>query len=345
MKTIIPALLLAIQLFSCHPSNIQHIERNGFLMDTVIRISLYDLRSEQSLHKLADAVFTYMLSIENRVSAYIKGSDVQKLNQEAGGDFIPVSKDTQRILQSALQISEKTDGAFDITIGPLKKLWGFDSSGQPRVPDAGEIQSYLKLGNYHQIELKDGSARIGVAGLGIDLGGIAKGYIIDAAVRRLQDAGVLGGLVECGGDLRVFGHHPNKRTWKIGIQDPRNERGSLIGIASLNDLSIATSGDYERFFVEDGIRYHHILDPENGFPSREAISVTVIAPDAMTADALATGVFVMGAEKGLSLIDAIPDVESLIVTENEHGMAYHFSAGAHEMIQMINSAKTQSAVQ
>ena len=345
MKYIISAMLLAVQFFSCHPSNIRHVERNGFLMDTVIRISLYDLRSEKSLHKLADDVFTYMLSIENLVSAYIQGSDVQRLNQEAGGDFSPVSKDTQHILQSALQISEKTEGSFDITIGPLKTIWGFDTNSQPRVPDVAEIQTYLKLGNYHQVELKDGSARISVPGLGIDLGGIAKGYIIDAAVRWLQDAGVLGGLIECGGDLRVFGHHPDKRTWKIGIQNPRNERGSLIGIASLNDLSIATSGDYERFFIKDGTRYHHILDPETGFPSRGAISVTVIAPDAMTADALATAVFEMGAERGLSLIDTIPDVETLIVTEKEDGMVYHFSAGAHEMIQMINSAKTQSAVQ
>jgi thiamine biosynthesis lipoprotein len=344
MKVTIPGVVLAFLFLDCRPPIMQHIERSGFLMDTVIRISLYDSRPENALYKLADEVFATMLAIENRVSAYIQGSDVQRLNEEAGDDFIPVGKDTQTLLEAAQKISEETGGAFDITIGPLKALWGFESE-KPRVPDAEEIEAYLTLGNYHQVELKGRLARISVKGLGIDLGGIAKGYIIDAAVQWLQDAGIQSGLVECGGDLRVFGHHPNKPYWKIGIQNPRDERGSLIGLISLNDLSVATSGDYERFFIKDGIRYHHILNPESGFPARGAISVTVIAPDAMTADALATAVFVMGADAGLSLIDSIPNVEALILTENADGMATHFSAGARGMIQMLSFAKTQSAVQ
>jgi thiamine biosynthesis lipoprotein len=340
MKVTIPGVLLAFHLLGCHPTNIQHIERNGFLMDTVIRISLYDSRPENALYKIADEVFATMFSIEKKVSAYIQGSDVQRLNEEAGGDFIPVSKDTQILLQAAQKISEKTGGSFDITIGPLKTLWGFDSEN-PRIPDTEEIETYLRHGNFHQVELNDGLARISTKGLGIDLGGIAKGYIIDAAVQWLQDAGIQGGLVECGGDLRVFGHHPNKQYWRIGIQNPRDERGSLVGLISLNDLSVATSGDYERFFIKDGIRYHHILDPESGFPARGAISVTVTVPDAMTADALATAVFVMGVDRGLSMIDSIPNVEALIVTENEDGMATHFSAGARDMIQILSFAKTQ----
>jgi thiamine biosynthesis lipoprotein len=340
MKVTISGVLLAFYFLGCHPTNIQHIERNGFLMDTVIRISLYDSRPEKALNKVADEVFATMLSIEKKVSVYIQGSDVQRLNEEAGGDFIPVSKESQALLQAAQKISEKTGGAFDITIGPLKALWGFDSEN-PRVPDTEEIETYLRHGNYNQVEQNDGMARISAKGLGIDLGGIAKGYIIDAAVQGLQDAGIQGGLVECGGDLRVFGHHPNKQYWRIGIQNPRDERGSLVGLISLNDFSVATSGDYERFFIKDGIRYHHILDPESGFPARGAISVTVAAPDAMTADALATAVFVMGVDRGLSMINSIPNVEALIVTGNKDGMAIHFSAGARDMIQILSFAKTQ----
>jgi len=322
-------------LLSCRQtSSLNHMERSGFLMDTVIRISLYDSRQLEELEKWADELFLYMLSIEKNVSVYIEGSDPQRLKAMSGsGKYISISHETDLILKEAAGVFEVTEGAFDVTIGPVKTLWGFDS-GDYHIPDSSEIASYLERGNFRNLDMLAGKARITEAGLGIDLGGIAKGYILDAAVSWLQKKGIQSGLVEGGGDLRIFGPHPKRDFWRIGIQDPRGERGALIGIVSMKDRSIATSGDYERFFIRNGKRYHHILDPETGFPSQKAVSVTVIAPNALLADAYATAVFVMGPDKGVRLLNNLPDIEGLIVYQGSQGLSYAFSDKAETMIEM-----------
>lgn len=327
---IITGLLLACR----QPSILNHAERNGFLMDTVVRISLYDSRSHEELERRADELFEYMLGIEKKVSLYFEDSDPQRLASASGsGQFISISHETEIILKEAMGAFKESNGAFDVTIGPLKKLWGFDS-GNYRIPDSSEIAAYLELGDFKDLEVRNGEARITRQGLGIDLGGIAKGYILDAAVLWLQEKGIQSGLIEGGGDLRVFGPHPKRDLWRIGIQDPRNERGTLIGIVSLKNQSIATSGDYERYFIRNGRRYHHILDPQTGFPSSKAISVTIIAPNALLADAYATAVFVMGPDKGITLLNRLPDIEGLIVYDNGNGLSYGLSKKAGAMIEM-----------
>lgn len=335
MKKCLGWLILFMIGFGCRPNHkLQHVERNGFLMDTVIRITLYDSRPETVLQTLSDQVFAYMLSIEKEVSVHIQGSDPERLMDVAGKDtLISIGEDTEKILKTAQTIASQTQGAFDVTIGPLKKIWGFDN-GEYHVPDTSEVNAYLRLGNFNNIILESHKARIASPGLGIDLGGIAKGYILDKAVQWLEEKGILAGLVEAGGDLRVFGPHPKHAMWRIGIQDPRKERGYLVGMVTLKDESIATSGDYERYFMQNGVRYHHILDPKTGFPSCNAISVTIIAPQAVLADAYATAVFVMGPEKGVALLDQLPDIEGLIIYEHDGKQSYAMSQGAEKMISL-----------
>lgn len=333
MRANIRCFILFTILLGCGSQNrFNHIERDGFLMDTVIRISLYDTRSEKTLQDLADQVFSYMLSIEKEVSMHMKSSDPERLMETAGKDtMISINDDTENVLKTALAIAYQTHGAFDVTIGPLKEIWGFEN-GDYRVPDTSEVNTYLRLGNFKNIKLESHKACITSPGLGIDLGGIAKGYILDKAVQWLENNGVKAGLVEAGGDLRVFGPHPNHVSWRIGIQDPRKERGSLVGVIAVKDQSVATSGDYERFFIKDGVRYHHILDPKTGFPSHNAVSVTIIAPQAILADAYATAVFVMGPEKGIALLNQLPDIEGLVIYDDAGKLSHAMSKGAEKMI-------------
>jgi len=330
MKFPIRSIILSATVFlACQQSaKLHHVERNGFLMDTVIRISIYDTRSEDAMNGFVDELFHYMLKIEKEVSIHWHNSDPERL-QNAGGDgqFISIRPHTEVLLKQSRSIFQTTHGAFDVTIGPLKTLWGFDS-GAYRVPDSSEIQAYLDLGDFRNVELKDGQARITVPGLGIDLGGIAKGYILDQAVQWLEERGVRAGLVEAGGDLRVFGPHPERDTWRIGIQDPRAERGRLIGSIAVNNQSVATSGDYERYFVRDGKRYHHILDPKTGFPADGAVSVTIVAPEALQADAYATAAFVMGPDAGIAMLNSLPFIEGLIVCQIQDSLVYALTRGA-----------------
>ncbi|MBN1779843.1 FAD:protein FMN transferase [bacterium] len=287
-------------------------------MDTVVRISFYDPRPQESLERLADEVFVRMLAIENAVSSHMPGSDVERLDEHAGGQPTAVSSWTESILRGALEVSETSRGAFDVTTGPIKSFWGFDD-GNMHLPDTAALNAYLALGDTRNVHVDSGYAWIDRAGLKVDLGGIAKGFIIDSAVMWLMEQGVKTGLVEGGGDMRLFGPHPKRGFWRIGIQHPRSNRGTLIGVVTLKDRSIATSGDYERYFIHDGVRYHHILDPKTGFPVKQVMSVTVLAPSALMADAYATAVFVLGPVEGLQLLNRLPDIEGLIVYQDATG--------------------------
>jgi len=263
------------------------------------------------------AAFREIARIEQMMSPTGEG-ELARLNAEGRSRPVRVSPELFQLLERSLEYHELTEGKFDITLGKLVELWGFGEGAQspPRRPPPPEAIEALLTGRWLKLDREEGTVQLGPT-TELDLGGIAKGYAVDRAIEVLQKYGVQAALVNAGGDIRVLGGRPGlfgSRPFRIAIQHPREE-GEILGIVELEGgQAIATSGDYERYFIYNGVRYHHILDPATGLPAWGCISVTVIAPTATEADALATGVFVLGPERGLALIEQLPQVEGIVVT-------------------------------
>lgn len=331
-------IFIAVFLFtlsSCQKAkHFQPVERTQFLMDTVVRIAVYHSesnpeRTEAAIQKAFDA----MREVEAKTSSHRPDSDVSKLIQSSG-EWIELCSDTEMILKEAIRVSRSTTGAFDATVGVVKELWGFYSEN-PTVPGQKDIDALLPLIDYHQIELDGSRARLRRQGAGLDLGGIAKGFNIDRAIAVLQNSGVTSALVDAGGDLRILGSHPTNPHWRIGIKHPRPETKSLYGVIETDPVSIATSGDYERFFIQNGKRYHHILDPGTGRPASGCVSVTLVTEKAMLADAYATAVFVMGPEQGMAFIESQPALEGLILYEENDKLRMVISEGLKTKVKIL----------
>jgi len=214
------------------------------------------------------------------------------------------------LVKVALQVCEKSDGAYDITIYPLIDLWGFFSDS-PQIPLKETIDELLKETGYQNLAIVDGKLLKSNKKVKLDLGSIAKGYAIGEALKVLKQAQIESALIDAGGDIYALGKY-NDKPWKIGIRNPRGE--GVIGALELSDMAVVTSGDYERYFEKDGIRYHHIIDPRTGYPAKDLASVTVISQDLALADAWSTALFVLGKEKGLKAVEDIKSIQTLLVS-------------------------------
>jgi thiamine biosynthesis lipoprotein len=303
------------------------------LMDTAVEMTVYG-KDKKKLIDAVDSGFKEIQRIENLLSNYIEGSDVSNINS-ADGATVNVNEETVSIIEESIKIGNLTDGAFDITLGYLGDLWDFTSES-PSVPDDAAIKKILQHTGNEKIvinkhsENKDAtfSVRLSDSKAKIDLGGIAKGYAIKMAARALKRNGIKSGLIDAGGDIVVIGSKKGKY-FKVGIKSPDDD--SIIGIVNAHDVAIVTSGDYERCFIKDGVKYHHILDPKTGYPARGCRSVTVIAKDATVTDALSTAIFVLGHEKGIGIIDSLDDVEAMIVDDKNE---VHLSKNALTFIEI-----------
>ncbi|NTW48888.1 MAG: FAD:protein FMN transferase [Chlorobiales bacterium] len=250
-------------------------------------------------------------------------SDVARVNAFAGKRPVKISGETFQLLVRSQAHSKKYLGVFDITIGPVEELWGFNLDRPASLPADSEIKKRLPLVNYQRLVLNaaDTTAYLPVKGMKLDLGGIAKGYAIDQAVRILKRYDVQNFILKAGGDMYVSGMKSPTEMWKIGIQHPR-QTSELFAMMDLKDCAISTSGDYERYFMKDGTRYHHILDPKTGYPSRQSKSVSVISiTSAEETDALSTTLFIMGAEK----VKANGNLKNCLIVDGE-GKLYLDSA-------------------
>jgi thiamine biosynthesis lipoprotein len=249
------------------------------------------------------------------MSVWRTGSDIQRLNDAAGQGPVPVSADVIAVLLDARQASEWTGGRFDVTFAALSDLWRFDQDQDNRLPDMNEVRRRLPLIDYKSLEIDEraGTARLGRAGMRVNLGGIGKGYAIDRGIAILRGAGFRNFTIQSGGDLFASGLKDG-RPWRVGLQDPRGPAGRTFAAVDLSDSTFSTSGDYERYFMKDGRRYHHIIDPKSGMPARGCRSVTILAPRAALADALATGVFLLGPAEGMALVNRLQNVDAVIVT-------------------------------
>lgn len=260
------------------------------------------------------AAFAEFNRLENLMSTWREGSDVLRLNAAAGGDAVSLSPETMEVLQLARHYSELSQGKFDVTFGPLSGLWRFDQDQDNVIPDPAAVAARLPLIGWEDlaVDADAHTARLKRAGMSVHLGGIGKGYAVDRAAAILRANGLENFLIQAGGDMYAAGH-PEGRSWRLGIQDPRGPPDDAFASLELTDSTFSTSGDYERYFLRDGRRYHHILDPDTGMPAMASRSVTIVARKAVDADALSTAVFVLGPDAGMRLIEDLPDVEGVIV--------------------------------
>lgn len=253
--------------------------------------------------------------IENMMSYFKPDSELSKINREAFGKPVRVSRDMFDILQVSIEYSRFSNGAFDITVGPLVDLWR--KAGETnRMPDADAVAVAKSKVGYEKLIL-DANAmtvRFAVEGMRVDLGGIAKGYAVDKAVEIMKRKGARGGMVDLGGNIRCFGKPVSKKNWLVGVQDPNLENNEPLMILKLDGMSVATSGDYRRFVEAGGHKISHIIDTNTATGANKLAGDTIIAPTATEADALSTAVNVLGSEKGLELIERILDVEAILIT-------------------------------
>jgi thiamine biosynthesis lipoprotein len=258
-----------------------------------------------------DAVFTEFQRIDALMSTYKPESELSRVNANAAAGPVPVSRELYDLLATSIEYSKLTGGAFDVTYASVGYLYDYRAH---RHPDAEAIASALPGIDYRHIELDPGrlTVRFRRPGVRVDLGGIAKGHAVDQGIAVLQRLGIDRAMVNAGGDTRIIGDRLG-RPWIVGIRHPDDANKVVLRIP-LTDTAMSTSGDYERFFEEDGVRYHHILDPKTGRSASKLRSVTIIAPTATRTDALTKSVFVMGAEEGIRFIDTLGDVDAIAVT-------------------------------
>ena len=290
------------------------VERARPAMGSELRLTAWTTDETAAVSAFA-AVFEEFDRLEDLMSVWREGSDIQRLDAAAGDHPVPISPEVREVLRIARQVSEWTDGKFDVTFAALSGLWKFDYQDKDNtIPDRAEVLKRLPLIDYRDLSVDEraGTAFLKRKGMRVNLGGIGKGYATDRAAEILRARGLRDFMIQAGGDLYVAGRRGD-RPWRVGIRDPRGPADRSFAALDLSDSTFSTSGDYERFFIKDGRRYHHILDLSVGEPARGCRSVTLVTGRAVIADALAKGVFVLGPEAGMALIERLPDVEGVIV--------------------------------
>ena len=294
-----------------------------YAMGSYIQQTVYGAGAEEAAQQASSAV----TELENLISWRVEDSDIATLNQEAGGEFQDIDPQTWDILNTALQVCQASGGAFDITIAPISWLWDFDEN--PRLPQAETIEALLPAVNYENVSLlEDGTAALQTHSTALDLGAVGKGAACDAAVDAYEEAGINRAVVSVGGSVGVYGEKPGGQPWTIALRDPDTE-GSL-GTLSLASGFLSTSGSYEKQFTEDGVTYHHLLDPDTGYPAESGLlSVTVWSGSGTLSDALSTACFVLGLEDSLPVLEQF-DSEAVFITEDHQiyvteGLADAFS--------------------
>lgn len=275
-------------------------------------VEFVDEGGPERAERVARAVEDEACRIERKFSRYRESSVVSEINRNAGRTPVAVDEETEMLVAAALELARMTGGRFDPTVGVLRRAWDFKRG---RVPSTDEIADLLPLVNADSVSIRNRTVFLRKPGMEIDLGGVGKEYAVDRAARILRDEGIRSAIVNFAGDVRTVGSRGDGRPWKVGVADPRLRGCCRFAVRTLGDAGIATSGDYERGFVKDGVRYHHILDARSGWPARGVASVTVVAASAFRAGRFATAAFLLGVEAGLSLLEEASGVEGALITE------------------------------
>lgn len=327
MKKLLLLLLLSAILLGATP-----YQRTFLLMGTFVEITL-----PKENNKLIDDTVKEMQALEDKLSIYEKDSEINGINSLKKGELKKISPETYEVIQRALDFGKLTNGAFDITVSPLLKLWDFEGGKLREIPSQEEINKALESAGWQNIILTSNRG-IGFKkdNMSINLGGIAKGYVVDKGIAYLKEKGIESALINAGGDVYCLGEKEDGQPWKIGIRYPKKNRG-VMGTIKVANKAVTTSGDYEKYFILKGKRFSHIINPSTGYPVEgSVVQATVVTENCTDADALATALMVMEKEKGLKLIEELPETEAIIVEETKGKLETTYTSGLEGIIELYD---------
>lgn len=332
VSTVLALALIGLALAGCQP-RIKTVEKRFVMMDTVVDIRIHDPdKSHAEKLKAIDSAQQRMALIETLTSKYNPTSEVSRFNAGTWKKSITLAPELIDIISQAQHVSEISHGAFDITINPLSTLWGFGYREHLSVPPHDSILLTLPRIKFQNLSIDSNRITLAEPASSIDLGGIAKGYAVDVAIAELQRLGMTDAQVDAGGNLRTISSKLTSGKRNIYVRHPR-KHDEFWGRFRMDTGAVATSGDYERYFFQDSVRYHHILDPETGYPGRDCVSVTIQSSTATWCDALSTAIFILGPQRGMELIESMPEVEAIIIFENDSVLDYRISTGMEKIFQ------------
>ncbi len=325
-------ILVGILLLGCcsalilRPKNREPIQRTDFLLNTFVSVTLYDSGDEETLEQCMALCREY----ENRFSKTITTSEIYRLNhREPGETTFTLTKDTADLIREGLHYSEVSDGAYDLTIEPLSSLWNF-TDGKKVIPPENQIREAAGRVGWENLRLEGDTLTFLSPDTTLDLGSIAKGFIADRLKEYLVGKGVKSAIINLGGNVLCIGGLPQGRPFRIGLQKPFEDRNEIIANLDINDLSVVSSGVYERCFTVDGKNYHHLLNPKTGYPYENGlIAVTIVSPRSVDGDALSTTCFSLGLEKGMELVDSLDGIYGFFITDDYE---IHYSEGAEALL-------------
>ncbi|MBV1758895.1 MAG: FAD:protein FMN transferase [Dethiosulfatibacter sp.] len=345
LKYVVFVILISVLMSGCsvkpnettvNPANYDlKVSKNAFLLNTFNTITLFGTEDSSYF----EAIYDEVSRLESILSVHIEGSEVALINENAGIQPVKVSQETFDVIEKSIEYAVLSEGLFDITIGPLVSLWGIGTESY-RLPDQTEIDAAVDLIDYRKIILnyEDSTVYLSEKNMSIDLGAIAKGYIADKAAEKMIELGLKSAIINFGGNVVLLGEKPDGSAFQVGIQEPDESRGGIVGTVTARDISLVTSGDYERYFVQDDVRYHHILDPYTGFPTDNNIkAVAIIANRSFDADALSTAVLLQGLEKGMAMIESLDGMEAVFITK-EHEI--YLSEGVKDIFKLTSGEYT-----
>jgi thiamine biosynthesis lipoprotein len=332
------SIAAVVALTGCGSSQ-HHAAQSGsyYIFDTMVSVKVY---ADDVTEQHYEAIEALLERIDQAMNRHKQGSEVDQVNQQAGIQDVPVSAETFMVVQKALGYAALSEGRFDPTIGPLVDLWGIGSD-HARVPDDDMLAQKLLLVNYKDIQMNQAKQSIMLArpGMSIDLGAIAKGYAADQVAEYLRSQGFKSALIDLGGNILAMGSKPKQDFWTIGMQNPESSRGDTIGTLRVTNKTIVSSGAYERFFTQDGVRYHHIMNAATGYPVSNNLSgVTIVTEHSIDADALSTTAFAMGLKEGLSFVESQPGVEAFFITNDR---IVYSTSGLTNQLNMTDARYTE----
>lgn len=289
--------------------------RNTYALGTIIQLKAFGIEGAEAINEAIEK----LNDIDDKMSAFKSDSEISRINSVAGLQPQAVSSSTYFILNKATRYSSLTEGAFDPTVRPLVKLWN-KGIEQNQIPDRNVVSEKLSLVNYKDIIFDENNRSVMLKNKGqeIDLGGIAKGYATDQVRDIFIKRNIKNGLIDLGGNIYALGSKPDGTGWKVGIQNPFKARGEYLGVLEVRSKSVVTSGNYEKYFVKDGKIFHHIIDPRTGFPSiSRIISATIVSDDSLDGDGLSTGIYILGIQKSIELIESLKNIDAILVTDTK----------------------------
>ncbi|NEZ44839.1 FAD:protein FMN transferase [Paenibacillus alvei] len=307
-------------------------QQSYFIFDTIVTVKIYDERADQKQFKDIENLLN---EIDSRLNRTKDTSELAKIHAASGKEAVTVTPESFDLIAKSLDYAKRTEGRFDPTVGPIVDLWNIGHENA-KVPNPDKLAQTLKLVNYKDVTLDPAkhAIKLNREGMELDMGSIGKGYAADRIADYLRNNGFPSAIIDLGGNIFAVGAKPGGSDWTIGVQDPDETRGNQIGKMKVQDKTIVTSGVYERYFVENGKHYHHILDPATGYPVDNGLSsVTIVTNSSTDADALSTSLFALGVEKGLKFVEEDPNVEAIFIT-TDHKV--YCTSGIKEIFELTN---------